>query len=237
MLKIKDEVEGITYTLVRKSVKNLNLRVRSDGSVTVSASPKVSVQRISAFVQSKSQFIRSAQEKFSEVEELKPQPKAYVSGESFRILGRDLRLKVVEGQPQRVESDGVYLTLTVKDTGDVKVKERLIKGYLTQRCRALFLELSQEAYQKFHKYGIAMPEVRQREMKTRWGSCLTTKGVITLNTKLLEMPRNCIEYVVLHEFCHFIYPNHSLNFYTLLATFMPDWKDCKAELERCGREV
>ncbi|MFQ6968423.1 MAG: M48 family metallopeptidase [Subdoligranulum sp.] len=58
------------------------------------------------------------------------------------------------------------------------------------------------------------------------------KLIITLNKQLLEAPRNCIEYVVVHELCHLVHPNHSKQFYTFLTMFMPDWKERKAELEK-----
>ena len=69
-------------------------------------------------------------------------------------------------------------------------------------------------------------------METRWGSCLAKKGIITLNKQLLEAPRNCIEYVVMHEFCHFIHQNHSKHFYDFLTILMPDWKERKKLLEK-----
>jgi predicted metal-dependent hydrolase len=58
------------------------------------------------------------------------------------------------------------------------------------------------------------------------------RGIITLNKRLIETPRECIEYVIMHEFTHFIQPNHSRKFYDLLAVFMPDWKSRKATLEK-----
>ena len=69
-------------------------------------------------------------------------------------------------------------------------------------------------------------------METRWGSCLVKKKIITLNKRLLEVPRNCIEYVVMHELCHLIYPNHSKQFYSFLTMLMPDWKERKDYLDK-----
>lgn len=87
-------------------------------------------------------------------------------------------------------------------------------------------------YPAFQKYGVGVPKIRIRDMKTRWSSCLTQKGIITLNKRLLEVPRNCIEYVVMHELCHFIHPNHSKNFYLFLSVLMPDWRERKSVLDR-----
>ena len=53
-----------------------------------------------------------------------------------------------------------------------------------------------------------------------------------MNRHLLEMPVSCIEYVVLHEFCHFLYPNHSKDFYAILTTLMPDWQQRKKLLDK-----
>lgn len=50
--------------------------------------------------------------------------------------------------------------------------------------------------------------------------------------RLLEAPRNCIEYVVMHELCHFIHPNHSKQFYGFLTMLMPDWKERKTILDK-----
>lgn len=77
-----------------------------------------------------------------------------------------------------------------------------------------------------------MPKLRIRDMDTRWGSCLAKKGIITLNKRLLEAPRDCIEYVVTHEFCHFIHPNHSKRFYDFLTMLLPDWKARKKVLDQ-----
>src|SRR5699024_10108493 len=95
-----------------------------------------------------------------------------------------------------------------------------------------FGEIMSEIYPVFRKYGVAVPVLRLRNMETRWGSCLPRKGIITLNKRLLEAPRYCIEYVVMHEFCHFIHPDHSKHFYAFLTMLMPDWKERKRILDQ-----
>ena len=207
------ENNEIRYLLEQKPVKNLNLRVHKDCKVYVSANSDVPTEKVDDFVVSKGAYIRSAQRKFREMAQYAPQPKQYVSGETFYLLGRGVRLKVEKNVRDSISSDGIYLHLRVKDTED-------------------FGEIISEIYPVFQKYGVPMPTLRIRDMETRWGSCLAKKGVITLNKRLLEAPRNCIEYVVMHEFCHFIHPNHSKHFYSFLAMLMPDWKERKTVLDR-----
>lgn len=226
------EDNEIHYLLEQKQVKNLNLRVHKDCMVYVSANPDVPAEKVDDFVVSKGAYICSSQRKFREMAQYAPQPKQYVSGETFYLLGRGVRLKVEKNLRDTIFSDGVYLYLSVKDTEDFTKKQRMVTHYLDEQCRTIFAEIISEIYPVFQKYGVSMPTLRIRDMETRWGSCLAKKGVITLNKRLLEAPRNCIEYVVMHEFCHFIHPNHSKHFYSFLAMLMPDWKERKRALDR-----
>ena len=225
------EGQPLEYILERKPVKNVNLHVRKDSSVYVSASLLVPAQQVDDFLISKANFILNAQKRFRAQAEMRPQPKQYVSGETFYIQGRALRLKVTQSPKNSVYADGIHIFLEVKDASDSTKKQRMICNFMDQQCRNVFDEVVQEVYPLFQKYGVAMPTVRIREMDTRWGSCLVKKGIITLNKRLLEAPRNCIEYVIVHEFCHFIHPNHSKHFYSFLSMLMPDWKERKKLLE------
>lgn len=223
--------EEITYTLERKQVKHVNLRVKRDGTVYVSAGPLVSSEKIGAFVCANRDFILRAREQFSRRASVFSTPKRYVSGETFYLAGRSLRLKVEVGSKNTVSCDGVFILLQVKDGATSDVRRRLVQNYLRKEYQELFYHIMQDIYPVFAKYGVAFPALRLRNMKTRWGTCLPQKGIITLNTVLAQAPRHCIEYVIFHEFCHFIYPNHSKQFYGLLTGLVPDWRARKKVLE------
>lgn len=228
------EGQEIRYHLERKPVKNLNLRIRKDGEVFVSASAAVPDSEVDNFVCSKAGYILEAINKFEELAQYKPQPKQYVSGETFYIQGRGLRLQLSQANKDSISSDGVYIYLAVKNIDDFEKKRRMLSRFLDQQCEAVFGEIISELYPMFRKYGVDTPILRIRDMETRWGSCLAKKGIITLNKRLIEAPRNCIEYVVMHELCHFIHPNHSKQFYSFLTMLMPDWRQRKALLEKCA---
>ncbi|MEG2396279.1 MAG: M48 family metallopeptidase, partial [Oscillospiraceae bacterium] len=76
-------------------------------------------------------------------------------------------------------------------------------------------------------YKIPNVIIKIRKMKSRWGSCQPKTGIVTLNSQLINAPIGCIEYVVLHELCHFVQPNHSKDFYSLVSAIMPDYKERK----------
>lgn len=177
----------IVYLLERKPVKNINLRIKPDGSVRVSANSRVSLSQIDDFVAGKADFILRALKRFEER-----------AGFEERYA-RELE-KAKAGEKTELADPEV------------------------------FREILEELYPAFIPYGVKKPDVRVRTMKSCWGSCLVNKGIITLNRKLLAVPRECIEYVVLHELCHFVHPNHSKDFYRFMERFMPDWKERKALL-------
>ena len=224
--------QEISYVLERKQVKNLNLRIKKDGSVFVSANDIVPFEEVDEFVCNKASYILDAIKRFNEIALYKPQPKQYVSGETFYLQGRGLRLQVSQAAKDSISSDGVYIYLKVKDVNDFEKKRRMVNRFLDNQCKAIFGEVMDELYPLFKKYGIEKPTLRIRDMETRWGSCLAKKGIVTLNKRLLEAPRNCIEYVVMHELCHFMHPNYSKYFYAFLSMLMPDWKERKQFLDK-----
>jgi len=220
----------VVYELDRKKVKNINLRIRHDRSVYVSANKKVTGNVIEEYLRKKSVYILSALDKYAEIAKYADNKHNYVTGESFRYLGKDLRLVVIQGK-NSVSSDGVYLTLNVKNIKDVTLKKKLIDKWYDTQCREVSTEIISKIYQVFKKYNVTIPKLSLRNMISRWGSCQPERNKITLNKRLIETPRNTFEYVVMHEFIHFLYPNHSNNFYELLSTLMPDWKTRKSLLE------
>lgn len=222
----------INYCLERKLVKNLNLRIRKDGNVFVSAKSSIPVEEIDDFVYRRASYILNTIQKFAELAQYHPQPKRYISGETFYIQGRGLRLQVSKSTKRFISSDGIYIFLAVLDSDKLEMKRKIVNQFLDQQCRAVFGEIINELYPIFRKYGVEMPILQIRDMETRWGSCIAKKKIITLNKHLLEAPRNCIEYVVMHEFCHFLHPNHSKQFYNFLTILMPDWKERKTLLEK-----
>ena len=78
--------------------------------------------------------------------------------------------------------------------------------------------------------------VKIKFQKNSWGTCSIRKN-INLNRNLMFLPRNLVEYVILHELCHIRFMNHSLEFWELLEQHVPDWKMAKRELSHKGEQL
>lgn len=228
---VEADGNAISYTLERKPVKNINLRIRADQCVYVSAPKYVAAKMVDAFVVEKSAYILRALKKFKDRNRESTLENNFVNGETVKFLGRNLRLKIKNASRSKVESDESYVTLYVKDVQDADLKKRVLETWLRKKCKDEITAICKKVYPQVKKYGVAFPEIQLREMVSRWGSCSPKKGFVTFNTALIAMPVSCIEYVVTHEFTHFLYPNHSKKFYQQLATFMPDWEERKKRLE------
>ena len=92
-----------------------------------------------------------------------------------------------------------------------------------------FADLIQQAIQSFD--GPRPQRVRVRDLSSRWGSC-SSRGSISLNSRLLILPRDLQRYVIYHELCHLVHMNHSARFWQLLACYVPEPRQQRQHLNR-----
>ncbi|AOM82070.1 M48 family metallopeptidase [Salisediminibacterium beveridgei] len=224
----------IVFFVERKNVKNVNVNIKPDMSVVISANEHVPMEFIEKLIHRRASWILKHVNAFEKVQPERKSEREYVSGESLKYLGKQYRLRVIK--VDHVKQEGVkyfrgYLHVYVKDAEDKVRKKNLIEQWMRKRASIIFQEQLAKAYGKVVKYGVDQPEISVRVMKSRWGSALVDQKTIQLNFELIKAPKACIEYVVLHELIHFIHNNHSEAFYTLLDVLMPDWEDRKRILD------
>ncbi len=225
----------IQYELTRKSVKNVNLRIDAAGNVKVSASRRVPLDFIEGFLRQKQELIVSAvgraEENRRRQQEQPPQAaRQYADGEQLTILGKRRAVRTaqaVQGKKECIVLEEDAICFHVKDPQNVRHKELMYERWLGSYQRDVYEEICSQTYEQFREYGVDHPVIRIRRMTSRWGSCQPYRGIVTLNSRLIETPVCCIEYVVMHEFCHLIHPDHSRAFHALMTGMMPDWKQRK----------
>ena len=109
-----------------------------------------------------------------------------------------------------------------------RVKTLLNEWYRTQ-ARRIFQERLEIWLPRFERFDMGEFDLVIRIMKSRWGSC-TGRGKITLNLKLIHVPKHFIDYVIVHELCHLVEHNHSSAFYALMSRIMLDWEQQREKL-------
>lgn len=273
---------SITYELHRKRVKNMNLRVTTSGVVRVSASPRVPLGMIEAFICRHRTFIEKAlQNRKSRgghpmVPDLDTE--IIVMGKMYRVVlekphtvsaylktssqdsqlsdtpsdsplqGSSSKRKAVQGSLSHRKlwggSASTYAVTVANDillvrypsdheALDASKVERMWLSFWKTLGQDFMEELAQQVYSEFQQagYTVPTPTLRLRYMTSRWGSCMPLKEIITMNTRLLLGPTEFAHYVMVHEFAHFIEPNHSSRFYKVMSDVLPNWEQVKAEMK------
>ena len=78
--------------------------------------------------------------------------------------------------------------------------------------------------------GLHCSDFQIRDMKTRWGSCNTRTGKLWFSLMLAWQPRECVEYVILHELAHLYEPSHNARFKAFLDLYMPGWREIRKRM-------
>jgi hypothetical protein len=228
---IKYGNKAIEFELVRKNIKNINLNIKPNMSVVISANDKVPIDYILKFVREKAPWIVKKISYFKDTQREQTILKEYVSGESFKYLGKQYRLRVEESEEDSVKYYQGFIELRIKDKKDRIRKEKLVDDWFKEKASFNFEESLKRVYPSVEKYDVKKPNIQIRRMKARWGSCIKDKHIIMLNHELIKAPKFCIDYVILHELVHFIHRNHDAEFYNFMTSLMPDWKQRKEILD------
>lgn len=205
----------IPVSVVRKRVKNLNLRVRADGTVTLSIPQHLPLARAREFLDRKGEWIA---ERVRCNIERRPSPD--LAGElpdRIPLWGKLVPRDSVQANSGQAASDrdasgqGAPGQTTIDQAA-------LDELYRTEVLRALpGIVERMEA-----RIGVHAARWSVRVMKTRWGSCTPKTGAIRINARLAAYPSECLEFVVAHELVHLLEPSHNARFHALLDEFCPD---------------
>lgn len=226
---IKYGTQTIRFEVCRTIRKTLGIEVHPDLSVWAIAPELATIDAINSKILKRAAWILKQQAFFQQFLPRIPE-RQFVSGETHYYLGRRYVLKIRDGNKNNVKLKGSELIVytCVEPTLEL-IQNQLTSWYFSHAIR-IFDSKIEYSLLLFTKYKIKKPDFEIRRMKNRWGSC-TPNGKIILNPELIKAPVTCIEYVIIHELCHLIYPNHSKEFYHLLSELCPTWQKLKIKLE------
>ncbi len=221
-------VDGLTVEIIRKDIKNLNLRIYPpDGRIRMSAPLRVSDDTVRLMVESRLGWIKRKRAKFAGQE--RRSALGYVTGETHYFLGRRYRLNVIEQNgPGRVDvRNSGTLDLFVREGGDQAQRTMVLLAWYRNELKALSRPLVENWA---HTMGLPVPECRVKRMKTRWGTCNIRARRIWLNLELIMRPRQCTDFIIVHELAHFYERLHNDRFTDLMDEYLPQWRQCRDEL-------
>lgn len=213
----------MNYNIIvtRKNIKNLILKIKVDGQILLSVPNKTSNKYIEEFIKSKEEWIEKTFLKIKENPQKKEELK-YESGESIKYLGKEYILNIVESSKVAVELSDRHLNIFISKDRDKNQLETVIYKWYLEKAKELFLNLSKKYT---NLLGVKLEELKIRKMKSCWGNCRYHKKIITLNLELIKTPIEFVEYVVLHEVAHLVYPNHQKEYWNYVSKYMPNWKE------------
>lgn len=221
----------VSVELDRKNMKTCRLKVYPNQKVVLSLPHAVPSDWAETFLSDKSAWIESKLRSFKKTvgyaatTEIK-------TGYSVKMLGEDMIFVVTACEKDCVYSEGKTIHICCRTPSDQDRVKYLFEKWWRQEARKILEDRVNHWYPIIEKYGIVMPKISIKKMKTLWGSCSVTRHVITFNFYLIKARMPYIDYVVLHELVHFLYPNHSKHFYAFLSNQMPDWKERKSVLDQ-----
>ena len=229
---------SIQATVTRKHVKNLNLRVHADGTVTMSIPMRTSIARAQDFLDRKAPWIAQRLECIEAVRNSRgiihpaaapadsadavTKPRLLLWGEEVdaysTLQKHGLLPEVFGGADSNAAGAGI----------DTARLQRLVDVLYKQEVARAIPQIAQPLESAM---GVAASRWQVRSMKTRWGSCTPKTAAIRINSQLAAYPIDCLNFVVAHELVHLMEPSHNARFHMLLDVYCPRNRELAAQLK------
>ena len=206
--KLNDYI--IEYEVIRKDNKNLYFRFDDNCRLIITAPRFVTDKEVQKLISKNAQELLLMYENALERKE---------RSSFFWYLGKSYN----------VVFDNRVTTIKFEDDTIVCHDENALNNFYLEECNKVFKEEIDICKKCFN----SLPEFsfKIRKMRTRWGVCNTRTNTITLNSELLKKEIELIDYVIIHEMCHFFEQNHSKQFWNLVSMACPDYKEKRKKLK------
>jgi len=223
------DLGGIGIEVTFKGIKNVHLSVYPpNGNVRISAPLRMNLDTVRVFAIAKLGWIKQQQRKLREQE--RETPREYLNRESHYLWGKRYVLRVIEkDEAPSVEIQHSRLVVRVRPGTTEKQKQEIIAQWYRDQMRATVPAIINNWVPVMD---VAVNGFYVQQMKTKWGSCNHRAGTIRLNTELAKKPRECLDYIVVHEMAHLLEPTHNKRFISLMDRFMPNWHLLRDQLNQ-----
>lgn len=227
--------EVYEYKIIKKKKKTITIRITREGEVVVTSPVYADDRYIFNLVENKGEWIVK---KLKEIQRVKKEAGRveYKNGSEIEYLGTKLILYISEDNVDKFkiykQDNKLYVKLPKLQESPYteEILRGEIKNWLKEQAKVV-LKQRVEFFSK--EYNLVPNRVVVKEQKTIWGSC-SSKGNINLNWRLIMVPLDVLDYVVVHELCHLKHPNHSSRFWSLVKEIMSDYEEKRKWLKENG---
>lgn len=212
--------EKLPYTEIEENRKSFSITLYPSGKLVFKTPVLSTKAERKRFLLKKAGWIQKQRDFFKQFHTKK---QSFTSGSDVLYLGRHYQLIIKKQLPEKICFTPNKLIIYSKQP-----VQKILYCFMQSRAEKIFKERLKECLKLFPAVS-TQPQIKIRKMNKRWGSYY--KGDIILNPQLIKAPKRCIDYVILHELCHFKYKDHNKDFFVLLQQKCPDYKALKTELE------
>ncbi|MGL4373116.1 MAG: M48 family metallopeptidase [Turicibacter sp.] len=216
-------VGGFEIQIERKKIKNIYLKVKRNGDIVLSAPTRIEMTYLEQFIQSKLSWIQQKKKNYEQREQKGAIP-TEKNDSSVYLFGEKLIKLPIKATAHHISVESPYLKLYYPPQTSEEIQEAKLEKWLLEQLDKQIKHDLMTYWHYFKAQGISPVEIKYRKMKATWGVCRPTRRSLTFNKNLVHCHPNFIEYVVVHELCHLIHPNHGQQFYELVQQLLPQWK-------------
>lgn len=222
---------AIDYQVIRSRRKTTDIIIERDGSVLVRAPQSVGDEQVAAIVSAKRYWIYQRLAEWRDLNRTRVL-REYKNGEGFFYLGRSYRLLLVDDQrePLLLKNGRFALRRDLVDQADATRAKAAFRDFYVSKGRE---RLGQRVAYFAPKVGAPATSVDVRELGHRWASW-STRGRVAFHWKCMMAPQTVVDYIVVHELCHFHQRHHTEAFWNEVDKVMPAYRDRKDWLRRHG---
>jgi predicted metal-dependent hydrolase len=223
----------IKYNLKQSQrIRGIRLEIRAETGLTVVVPRKYTMQQVEDLLKEKSRWIQRHLQPSVPVQMALFRKEAG-HGDRLPYMGGNLQLFIRQNgqRPGTAVMEGGSLYIN-PGTGSSRIPRLLEKWYRAQALEVFIAKA--DAFKE--KMGVKYKAILIRGQKTRWGSCAPS-GNLTLNWKLLFAPERIIDYVIIHELAHLRHMNHSRQFWSMVESYCPRWREYRKWLSHHEEEM
>ena len=215
--------QQIPHQIVNTNSLRLTLKFNREGILVIRKPSVMPFEKVEAFVIQHIDWIKK------HYENAKVEERRFETGENYLYLGKNYKLVIIENKYESVfvQENKIYVFVP-----NGKNAKTIISKWKKAECEKTFAILLLECFKKMEYCLERYPNLEIKNYKARWGTCYPKKNKISLNSSLIHVDIDLIEYVIFHELSHFVHLNHSKYFHDFLKKFVPDESKKKARLRK-----